>query len=106
MKTKNKYNFLQHKKNRTIGIFYGPLKEFSKEELEDYNLTPIPFEELDTNTLEELLSNILEDYNMHFRCQYEPKLLTDCARKAGCNEKMCADFLRHYIIKLEEIYNK
>ena len=102
----NKYTFLRNKTNKTIGLFYGSIDDFTTEELEGYDLNPIPFEELDTNALKELLSNLLEDYNMHFRCQYEPNLITDCARRAGCNEKMTADFLRYYIVKLEKIYNR
>lgn len=104
MITHDKCIFLRHKKNKAIGIFYGSFEDFTDNDFAEYDLTPIPFEKLDVPTLQELLGMILEDHNFHARCQYEPKILVDCAKHAGCTETMCADFLQQYIISLEKQY--
>ena len=102
------YTFLRHKKNHTIAIFYSNIDDlqdnFSPEELEEYDNTPVSYESLDIDTLKELLSNILENYNFHSRCQYEPDLLVECTKYAGCTDAMCAAFLRHYIIEIDKRY--
>lgn len=97
--------FLRNKETGKIGMFYCGndtlFNNFSDEELVDYDKTPVPFEEVDYDTLVELLGNIYEDRNWH-RYLYHISILSKVVK--SCTDKKTAEnIIRQFILEIEEV---
>ena len=97
------FTFMRSKSGRNVFMFYGSyedyLKEYSEEDRKDYEDKPVPFEELDTDALSELLCDLLEDRNSHSSI-YRIDILT-AVLKEDVDKKTAAKILRHFILCLE-----
>ena len=77
------------------------LNNFSEEELADYDKTPIPFEEVDYDTLVELLGNIYEDRNWHRALR--PVNILSKVVKSCADKKTAENIIRQFILEVETI---
>lgn len=104
LKEYDKYTYFRHKKSGNIHLFYGcyhdVMREYSFDDLKEYDPNPLSFEDLDANALSELLSNIYENRNWH-KSLYRVSILVSSIQN-NADEKTATNILRQYILKLEE----
>lgn len=108
---------LPHKVTHGITLFYLPgwqdtkvpledqLRKEVGDEIDDYDIMPVPYNELPIEIMKELMGNIMEDANWHNRAGYEPDLLMDSMIKAGIQDDLIKDAFMNMMRGFEEIIN-